>query len=229
MSGDAATEASIIEGLAREAAGLGVEIVDVAGNIEEISGRVEQQAHSFRGLVENAGEVNDSNRRIASAAGHAREKAAETATSVRDSENTVRSAVNDIHALVEAVSVIEGQLTGLQEALSQVSQVAQGIDAIAKQTNLLALNATIEAARAGEMGKGFAVVAGEVKELAQQTARATDQITARIGAIQASSDSAAAAIGGGRGPGVPMQAVPPNPTKSQPDLARSGSGPARAR
>ncbi len=174
--GDVAAEAGIIEGLAREAAGLGVEIVDVAGNIDEVSARVAQQAKSFRELVNNAGEVNESNRRIVSAAGHAREKASETASSVRTSEQTVRNAVNDIHALVEAVSVIEGQLAGLQEALAQVAQVAQGIDAIAKQTNLLALNATIEAARAGEAGKGFAVVAGEVKALATQTSTATSQI-----------------------------------------------------
>ncbi len=174
--GDGAAEAGIIEGLAREAAGLGVEIVDVAGNIDEVSARVAQQAKSFRELVNNAGEVNESNRRIVSAAGHAREKASETASSVRTSEQTVRNAVNDIHALVEAVSVIEGQLAGLQEALAQVAQVAQGIDAIAKQTNLLALNATIEAARAGEAGKGFAVVAGEVKALATQTSTATSQI-----------------------------------------------------
>ncbi len=174
--GDVAAEAGIIEGLAREAAGLGVEIVDVAGNIDEISARVAQQAKSFRELVNNAGEVNESNRRIVSAAGHAREKASETASSVRTSEQTVRNAVNDIHALVEAVAVIEGQLAGLQEALAQVAQVAQGIDAIAKQTNLLALNATSEAARAGEAGKGFAVVAGEVKALATQTSTATSQI-----------------------------------------------------
>src|SRR3546814_11064555 len=83
MSGDAAAaEARIMEGLAREAAGLGVEIVDVAGNIEEVSARVEQQARSFTGLVASAGEVNDSNRRIATAAGDAREKAGQTAENV---------------------------------------------------------------------------------------------------------------------------------------------------
>ena len=90
MSGDAAADARIIEGLAREAAGLGVEIVDVAGNIQDVSGRVEQQARSFQELVASAGEVNDSNRRIAAAAGHAREKASETAQSVRGSEETVK-------------------------------------------------------------------------------------------------------------------------------------------
>jgi methyl-accepting chemotaxis protein len=82
----------------------------------------------------------------------------------------------------------------LGHASAEIGDVVKLITSIAQQTNLLALNATIEAARAGDSGKGFAVVAGEVKELAQQTAKATDDITDRIAAIQVSSQSAASAV-----------------------------------
>ncbi|GLX99973.1 hypothetical protein Acsp01_03530 [Actinoplanes sp. NBRC 101535] len=98
----------------------------------------------------------------------------------------------------EGMAVAEktnNQVAELGTASAEVGDVVRLITSIAEQTNLLALNATIEAARAGELGKGFAVVAGEVKELAQQTAKATEEITERIGAIQDSSNSAAAAIG----------------------------------
>ncbi|RAK26459.1 methyl-accepting chemotaxis protein [Actinoplanes lutulentus] len=87
-----------------------------------------------------------------------------------------------------------GQVADLGVASAEIGEVVELITTIAEQTNLLALNATIEAARAGELGKGFAVVAGEVKELSQQTAQATEQITSRIDAIQHSSASATASI-----------------------------------
>ena len=82
----------------------------------------------------------------------------------------------------------------LGESSAAIGGVVALINTIAQQTNLLALNATIEAARAGDAGKGFAVVAGEVKELAQETAKATEEITARISQIQADVDTAVAAI-----------------------------------
>lgn len=112
----------------------------------------------------------------------------EIATEVLHSATVVREAV-------EQTRQTGATIEGLAQAGQQISDVAKLISEIASQTNLLALNATIEAARAGEAGKGFAVVAGEVKNLAAQTAKATDEIAANINAIQTASKEAVSAIG----------------------------------
>jgi methyl-accepting chemotaxis protein len=85
-------------------------------------------------------------------------------------------------------------VAGLGRSSSAIGDVIKTITSIAQQTNLLALNATIEAARAGEAGRGFAVVASEVKELAQESAKSSEDIALRIEAIQADADGAVTAI-----------------------------------
>ena len=87
-----------------------------------------------------------------------------------------------------------GVIGELRDSTTKIADVVRLIAGIAEQTNLLALNATIEAARAGDLGKGFAVVAGEVKDLAQETARATDDVTARVAAIEGGTAKAVEAI-----------------------------------
>jgi methyl-accepting chemotaxis protein len=97
---------------------------------------------------------------------------------------------------VEQVGRSEETVTALAQAAQRIGEVVSLINTIAEQTNLLALNATIEAARAGEAGKGFAVVASEVKSLANQTAKATEGITAQVTAIQGSTQEAVDTIKG---------------------------------
>jgi methyl-accepting chemotaxis protein len=115
------------------------------------------------------------------------------------------SSVNEISRQVQESAAIAGQavdqarktndrVSELASAASRIGDVVELINNIAGQTNLLALNATIEAARAGEAGRGFAVVASEVKALAEQTARATGEISTQISGIQAATQESVGAI-----------------------------------
>jgi methyl-accepting chemotaxis protein len=102
---------------------------------------------------------------------------------------------NIVRAAVSEAQGTNAEITTLAQAAQKIGDVVKLIRTIAGQTNLLALNATIEAARAGEAGKGFAVVASEVKSLAMQAAKATEDISKLIGAVQTSTGSAVDAIG----------------------------------
>ena len=122
--------------------------------------------------------------------------AEEMGASIREIAANASEASRVVAEAVQVATSATDTVTELGESSTQISDVIKLITAIAEQTNLLALNATIEAARAGEAGKGFAVVASEVKDLAQETARATEDIGKQVERIQRNADATSARSAG---------------------------------
>jgi methyl-accepting chemotaxis protein len=118
----------------------------------------------------------------------------ELSASVDEIRRQVRESNRIAEGAVEQAQHTDNRIGKLSRAAGQIGDVVKLITAIAEQTNLLALNATIEAARAGEAGRGFAVVASEVKSLATQTAKATDEISSHIAGMQEATQESVAAI-----------------------------------
>jgi methyl-accepting chemotaxis protein len=175
------------------------------GSIVESAGTLGDAATQLSGSTEDIGRRVSGSAAQASVAAGAADDASHSISTVTSGASEMHAAINEIArrseqaALVanDAVDVVTGTSATVAElgrSSADIEQVLKVITSIAAQTNLLALNATIEAARAGDAGKGFAVVAGEVKELAQQTATATEDIARRIAAIQTTSGEATTAI-----------------------------------
>ncbi len=152
-----------------------------------VSAAAEEMAINMRSMAESSDGMSQTIRSVAGSI-------EEMNSTIREiARNAERSAAVAGEA-ADIVEVSNSKITALGSAANEIGRVIEVIQDIAEQTNLLALNATIEAARAGEAGKGFAVVATEVKELAKQTASATDDIRARIEAIQVSTGEAVDSI-----------------------------------
>ncbi|MGI5239684.1 methyl-accepting chemotaxis protein [Dactylosporangium sp. CA-139066] len=180
---------------------LGASLREVDGNVARVSTAAEQLTAAAGSMsasaVRSSGEA-----RTASAAtegisqdiGTVATGSEEIGASIQEIARSTSDAAATADRAVRQAADAAGVLGRLGQSSGEIETVVRLITSIAEQTNLLALNATIEAARAGDAGKGFAVVATEVKDLAQETARATEDIATRVGAIQRDSAAAVAAI-----------------------------------
>ncbi len=162
---------------------------EMKASSESLAAAAEETAAQSTTVAAASEEVTANIQTVASAAEQLAASVHEVSSQVSDSARISQEAVTETERTNQTVQ-------GLAEAAQKIGDVVSLISDIAGQTNLLALNATIEAARAGEAGKGFAVVASEVKSLATQTAKATEDIASQIGAIQGATKDAVSAIQG---------------------------------
>jgi methyl-accepting chemotaxis protein len=169
---------------AQTLAGSAAQLTSVSGQLNSSAQITAQQADSVSAA---AGQVSGNIDTVATAA-------EEMTASIREIAQHTAEAARIAAAAVTQAGVANNTVRKLGDSSASIGQVVKVITTIAEQTNLLALNATIEAARAGEAGKGFAVVANEVKELAKETAKATDEIGQKIGTIQSDTQEAVTAI-----------------------------------
>lgn len=166
----------------------------LASSSEELTVVSQQMAGNAEATAERANAVSLASEEVAKNVASVASASEEMQVSIREISKNANDSARIARNAVSVASTTNDTMKKLGDSSREIGKVIKVITSIAQQTNLLALNATIEAARAGEAGKGFAVVANEVKELAKQTARATEEIGQKIESIQGVSKGAVTAI-----------------------------------
>ena len=170
-------------------------LVEMSTATEQMSRATEELANGVRESHSQSTSLAASSQQVAAAVGSVSSGLEQIESSVRDIAKSAAEGVQVSGEAVAAADASAGTLERLAESSRQIGDAVDTIQKIASQTNLLALNAAIEAARAGQAGSGFAVVAAEVKELANQTSRALEQISSMVHQIQSDSSDSGEALG----------------------------------
>jgi methyl-accepting chemotaxis protein len=184
-----------IGNLAKPIQFIGANADSLSASAQQLSSVSTQMEHNARQTSERAGSVSTASEEVSRNAQAVAAAVEQMNASIREISKNAAEAAKVASAAVQVADSTNGSIAKLGDSSLEIGKVMKVITSIAQQTNLLALNATIEAARAGDAGKGFAVVANEVKELAKETARATEDISQKIEAIQLDSQNAVQAIG----------------------------------
>ena len=179
---------NVIQSIAETAEHVATASAELSATIQQISANSEETSAQANLVAQATQQVTRNLQGVSGGAG-------EMTSTIQNIASNTHEAASVSQNAVQTTQTANTTIAKLGDSSAEIGEVIKVITSIAQQTNLLALNATIEAARAGESGKGFAVVANEVKELAKQTAEATEDISRKITAIQSDTKDAVSAIG----------------------------------